>query len=308
MRKRILDLRNKKRDLWLTYTWSNGSNHGLCGHTFEVLDYYFHLKNEFSLGMLFAEDIDWETLKAAIESKYDLTPAEMDEVQRDSVFFKRPSLVNVQNILFTDGSIKLLHDKIILADKIFHFACGDDQLQENKDPKTFVLQDNRVYPNCFNSVDYKKKINFARYKKISDTKNEDILLYGTKNCRQIPDELYLELYDKYDNDFICLTSPENRPKNLPDRFQFPELPVSNLLEKFGTYVYTPVPRKFDCSPRFIAECKFYNKEVIYYNIDYWDEDKGLYWRKWDIDNDFESLFLNENDEITKILRDRIELQ
>ena len=26
-------------DLWLSYTWSN-NNHGICGHTYEIIDYY----------------------------------------------------------------------------------------------------------------------------------------------------------------------------------------------------------------------------------------------------------------------------
>ena len=79
-------------------------------------------------------------------------------------------------------------------------------------------------------------------------------------------------------------------------------PVDNLFDKFSTYIYTPVPRKWDCSPRFIAECKYYGKEVIYHNIDYWDVDLGLYWRKHDIDNEFDSLFLRDADEIIPILQ------
>jgi hypothetical protein len=79
-------------------------------------------------------------------------------------------------------------------------------------------------------------------------------------------------------------------------------PVDYIFEQFTKYVYTPVPRKWDCSPRFIAECKWYGKEVVYHNIDYWDVDHGLRIRKWDLDNDFESLNLTPNDDIIKILK------
>jgi hypothetical protein len=72
------------------------------------------------------------------------------------------------------------------------------------------------------------------------------------------------------------------------------------------FYYTKVNKKFDCSPRFIAECEYYNKEVVYL-IDYLEEDKGLFWRKYDIENNFKSIFLNENDEIIKIIKDKCEL-
>jgi hypothetical protein len=35
-------------DLWLSYTWSS-NNHGICGHTYEIIDYYYILKNHFKL-------------------------------------------------------------------------------------------------------------------------------------------------------------------------------------------------------------------------------------------------------------------
>jgi len=127
------------------------------------------------------------------------------------------------------------------------------------------------------------------------------MLYGTKNCRNIPLTMYNDLLSTYSKDFICLTNDENKI-DVNERMKFLSLPVSNLFEKFSTYVYTPIPREFDCSPRFIAECKYYNKDVIYYNIDYLDKDLGLYWRKHDIENNFKSLFLDDQDPLINILK------
>lgn len=301
---RILQLDKQNYDLWLSYTWSP-NNHGICGHTFEVIDYYLFLKKFIRVGIFLAEDINWKTFKESTLSKYDLSEVEIEEMKAHTVFANRPSLVSGNNILFTDGGIRSLHDKTLFFDKIFHFACGDFEIKDNKDPKVFILQDNRVYEECFNGINYKKKINFSRYKKIGHSTN-DFLLYGTKNCRTIPNELYNELLALYPNDsFICLTNKENRPVGLPSRMKLVDMPVENLFERFGTYIYTPVPRKFDCSPRFIAECKFYGKDVIYHNIDYWNEDKGLYWRKWDLDHDFDSIFLKDSDQLVQILKERI---
>ena len=105
--------------------------------------------------------------------------------------------------------------------------------------------------------------------------------------------------------YLFITNKENKPILPIEGFSFSIPPVKNLFEKFSTYVYTPVKRKWDCSPRFIAECKYFNKEVIFHNIDYWKEDKGLYWRQWDIENNFDSLFLKEDDEIIQILKNII---
>lgn len=301
---RILRLDKDNYDLWLSYSWSE-NNHGICGHTFEVLDYYFHLKKTMRVGIFLCEDIDWETLEVAITEKYLITQEELDQLKNDTVFSKRPILVEANNILFTDGGCSSLEDKTLLCDKIIHFACGDKELQKNTSEKVFILQDYRIYGECFNSIDYKKKINFDKYKDINK-KSEKFMLYATKNCRDISNNLYEELLQKYDADFICLTNKENKPKDkISTRLQFVDLPVVNFFECFGTYIYTPVARHFDCSPRLIAECKYYGRDVIYHNIDYWDEDKGLYWRKWDIDNNFDSIFLKEDDPITEMLKEII---
>jgi hypothetical protein len=51
--------------------------------------------------------------------------------------------------------------------------------------------------------------------------------------------------------------------------------------------------EFDCSPRFVAECEFYNKEVIY-EIDY--HDKGLAARLYDMTHG--DIWLRADDEIS----------
>jgi len=271
-----------KKELTLTYSW-NTVNHGICGHTFEVVDYYLLLKNIFDVGILLAEDITWETFQKAIKDKYDLTKSEIEDIKENTTFQNRPSLVKGKNILFTDGSVNSINQLTLLFDNVFMFACG------YRTPKDFtkgiILQDNRLYPEGDNTIDYIKKINFDKYKKkVKNSSNT--LLYGTKNCRKISDEVLKEFKDR---DTIILTEDNT--------------PYENLFDNFGTYVYTEVPRHWDCSPRFLAECKFYNKNVILHNIDYLEEDLGLKYRLQDIENNFESLHLNNNDDIIKILKE-----
>ena len=88
---------------------------------------------------------------------------------------------------------------------------------------------------------------------------------------------------------------------------FVKPPVNNLFSKFNTYIYTPTPKTFDCSPRLIAECKYYNKQVVYHNItaEYLKKDKGLNYRINDIESGLHNITLTDDDDIFNILNERI---
>jgi len=266
------------KDIILTYSWSS-NNHGICGHTFEVLDYYLLLKEFFSTGILFAEDISWSDIELILNDKYNLSDTEISELKNDTIFQNRPSLYKVKNILFVDGGENMINTYTLLCDNIFLFACGTKNISN---PKYIVLQDYRVYNPSPNSINYKKKLFFGKYKPKHRIKNANkTLIYATENCRKTDKELpnMLKLHKK-------------------------DLPYPNLFNEFSTYYYTAVPRKFDCSSRLLAECKFYNKKIIFDEevLEYFEEDKGLFWRWNDIQNNFESLFLTYNDKIIDILR------
>ena len=186
-------------------------------------------------------------------------------------------------------------------DNILYFACGNREIKDTDQENVYVLQDDRVYePVKRNGINYKKRILFDKLKPIGPSKDQ-VLLYATKNCRNIDS---YEEFAQYGDSILAITNKENRP-NDEEGFTFVLPPVADIFEQFTTYVYTPVNRKWDCSPRFIAECKYYGKEVIYHNINYWDIDHGLRIRKWDIDNDFESIYLTPNDSIINIVKDII---
>lgn len=283
-------------DLWLTYSWSN-NNHGICGHTFEVVDYFYILKQHFNVGIMLCEDITWDVFEAAIINKYDFTADEIATIKSKTIFHNRPRLLRGKNILFVDGGVINTSSVTLFFDHIFYFACGNREVKDNTTPNVYILQDDRAYePVAVNGINYKKRILFSRLKTIGTAEN-NLLVYATKNCRAFTD---FESLKQYGMPIVAIINKETQP--LPvDGVTFLTPPVDNLFEKFTTYAYTPVPRKWDCSPRFIAECKHYQKEVVYHNIDYWDVDRGLYWRKWDIDHDFDSLQLLPTDDIIGII-------
>jgi hypothetical protein len=287
-------------DLWLTYSWS-GNNHGICGHTFEVIDYFHILKDHFAVGILLCEDITIDVVHAAIVNKYAFTDDEVAFILSRVVIHNRPRLVSGRNILFVDGGVVNTSSVTLIFDHIFYFACGNKEVKDNTNPNVVILQDDRVYaPVKLNGVNYKKRILFSKLKPCGEA-DDNILVYATKNCRAIAD--FDELL-AYGRPIIAITNQENIPPPVGGvTFLLP--PVGGLFDRFTTYLYTPVSRKWDCSPRFIAECKHYGKDVIYHKIDYWDVDHGLYWRKWDIDNDFSSLHLTETDDIIRILSEYV---
>jgi len=286
--------------LWLTQSWST-NNHGICGHTFEILDYYYILKDHFKVGILFGEDITWATIERAIRSRYTFTDTEIQDIRSNTRFEDRPRLLKGTNILFVDGGVVNTSGVAMYFDNILYFACGNREIKDSDQANVYVLQDNRVYePVKRNGIDYKKRILFDKLKPIGTSKDQ-VLLYATKNCRNI--DSYDE-FTQYGDNVLAIVNQENRPDD-QEGFTFILPPVDDIFEQFTTYVYTPVNRKWDCSPRFIAECRYYGKTVVYHNINYWDVDHGLRIRKWDIDNDFESLYLTPQDPIINIVKDII---
>ena len=75
-------------------------------------------------------------------------------------------------------------------------------------------------------------------------------------------------------------------------------PLPDFFNQFDTYIYTPVHRKFDCSPRLVTECFLQNKK-IFMHLDYMDI--GLETRYNDCVSNLESLNLKEGDPILDII-------
>lgn len=286
--------------LYLTYSWSSG-NKGICGHTFEIIEYFYILKDKFKVKILICDDLTKEMLLESIKSKYNFTEEEINHILSNTIFLNRPKILIGGYLLIVDGNLMKDKNVVLKFKHIFMFSCGIKDLHLLKDTNISVLHDYRIYDSSIITIDYKKKILFSKLKDVSKCE-DNMLLYITKNCRKLSFNELKSISLKFKNkNILAIVNFNEEYKYQFENVTFLSAPVKNILEKFNTYCYTSISRKFDCSPRFIAECKFYNKEVIY-EIDYLEEDKGLYWRKFDIENDFENLYLNENDEIINIIK------
>lgn len=284
----------------------------ITGHIFECFDYYLFLRQFYKVGIIFFDGLDIERLKTAFESKYGV---EFDSIRGDIIFIKLDpnnksymtiSFGNKTTVILTDGHIKSLnHRKIILATKrLFGFLCEYDEFEKCTFNKNITyLADYRIYgkPRFFNSVDYVKKIPFKFYKKISHCRNNVGMMYTTFVCRKVSADIIQQSHDMSGCKQSILVVPykTNEYSFLRDIKQV-VAPVQNFMEQFDTYIYTPVSRHFDCSPRLMTECFLYGKKVIP-NISYAD-DVGFNVRYNDCINNIQSLILSNNDAILDIIK------
>ena len=307
---------DKKYDLFITMTWSGDTNHGISGHLYEVIEYYQLLKNYFKTGILICEDLSWDIIEKAIHTKYNLNFNEIENIKKNITFANRPKYVTGKNILFVDGGFTrtmLRYGVALSFDNIFSFRCSNKDFHYNLPYKNVtLLQDERVYNDQDNkiSINYKKKIKFNIFKDIKKPLTEAALLYITSNCRKLCDDSIIDIIAQYKFDkYVILSNDKNYKKRFKPfkNIDFPVMPVKNIFERFNTYIYTPTEDNFDCSPRVIAECSFYNKNVLYHDIDdnYLEIDTGLKYRKYDIENDFKGITLQDDDDIIEIIKSNI---
>jgi len=285
-RSRLVNL--KEYDIVLTTSWE--TKHGVSGHMFELIEYFMHLRFDKGINacILLADGTNWEEFSTALREKYDLSMEETADFHHHTVEKFQPKCLLANTVLFADGSLRT-HNADILADKIFLFRCAEKDIVRDN---VIVLQDNDVYDPLPNSIHYKKKIMFSKYRKLDTTAPAAAMFYLTNNsrlCAISRDRLY-EIMDKHNfENYIALTNKDLHMHRLDSIV----VPVRNLWNLFSTYIYTDTALKFDCSPRFIAECEFYGKEVIY-EIDY--QDKGLNARLHDMQ--YGDIWLRADDEIS----------
>jgi hypothetical protein len=270
---------------------------GITGHLFEMIDYYYAIKHYTNLTpcLLLADGTTKEELQKALDSKYE------NLVVENVVEHVSPKVILANSILITDGSHRLNNCEI-LANRIYLFRCSESDFKPftKFNSSVFLLQDFEIYDERYKDlsitvIDYKKKILFEKYKRFNSPTNNVAMFYLTSLCRALSqEELDRSIATHKFDDYIVITDDISR---YPGKNVY-QIPVDNLWDKFGTYVYTSVPRKQDCSSRFILECLYYGKTVLY-DIDYYD--RALEVRKKD---GLTGTILNIDDDFLKLLNEQ----
>lgn len=119
------------------------------------------------------------------------------------------------------------------------------------------LQDYRIYGKNqnFKSYNYVKKLPFDKYNMSNRVFDNTGMMYVTYACRKVTPQTI----DEYHRMSGCSQSLLVVPYKLPeydfiDNVKQVLAPVPDFFNCFDTYIYTPVHRKFDCSPRLVTEC------------------------------------------------------
>jgi len=320
--KKIIKL--KKDILYITSSWTQSEeiSHGICGHTSEMIETYYHLKDHIKCKILWTEDITKEDVNIFIRSKYNFSDDDIAKIFDNSVFHNRPKLIAGDYLLVVDGGYNNLKTSNILFKKIIMFSCGQKDLNQLTDEKYLILQDLKVYENGSRTVHYVKKLLLDHYIKYDRTQfQKNTLLYLPNNCRRMEISQvrmlinkYNRLYDPLNRGWIIGTDVPEYYQILKDEFSNLEvlsLPIENFHLRFDNYIYTPTSRRWDCSNRLLVECKHYNKNFQFdiNDEDYYKYDKALLSRKLAIVREDNLNISKESKEesIIKIIGDFLEV-
>ena len=140
-------------------------------------------------------------------------------------------------------------------------------LQYFKPKKVYDLCDHDVYVNGVGEQ-FEKIINFSIYKPVKEDIQFKYLFLGTN-------EIYYREVEKHIHNYS-----DHGIITYNDKFINPKLnnlivPITNILGKFETYVYTKP--NFDPAPRLFMEFRWLKKEVIYLRDKYKRDGGRVYW-------------------------------
>ena len=283
----------------------------ITGHLFECFDYYLFLSGRYRVRILLFDGLPDAALQTAFESKYkasfdDVLP-DIDRVDGAS----RDSPVDVYVppntfLLMTDGNFKAAgyNGTHFMARRLYGFLCEPDPGDLPGMPRNVTyLQDYRIYGknrlHC--SVDYVKKLPFAQYRPCADVDPSLGMMYMTYVCRKVGPDVVADYFRRSG----CRSAELVVPYRLKEYDGIPGVeqavaPVPDFFDRFGTYIYLPVPRRLDCSPRLVTEC-YMRRKRVFMDLDY--SDPGLETRRADAERDLSSLDLGDGDGILDVIEE-----
>lgn len=250
--------------------------HGLSGHIFECLDYYYLLSKYMKVKVIIPELVSSETFDSFVSGHYSVKIS-----KNDIIFTNYFDLLKCKKILIVDGGFWFIQKyRNRFCGKIFAFACGADPINADYS----ILADFKVYNQRYpNMIDYTKKI-LPSLKRIPGDRP---FAHITKNCKSLNSDQIDRLLNKYP-DLLAYSDFVN-----PD-YNFTNKQIRNF--SFSKFIYTPVLRHFDCSPRLIIECQILQIPFELFEIDYYDP--GLQRR---LEYPYTDFILSETDDILNIL-------
>lgn len=287
------------------------------GGFFDNFEYYYLVKKKFTncnvIFRLLTSHSKEDVIKILNDKYENIEQKVFDDIVIGPYYFKSliKNPVLVPDILFcaTNSAIYwLLKNGNLLATK-FYIGLADYERSHPKQNKVYknsiTLADERI----FNYTDilwkpYRKKILFDKFKKKEYGGKYDYILNVSLLDRRFSRDFIIDLISRFSGSFSLYTGEKNKDYySWVEEEKLAKLiipPVDDFMGLFKTFIYLPYTNGFDATPRLIPECKFYGKDVVYLeDLDY--KKSGGYYRYLDTKENFDSLFLTENDEVIKLI-------
>ena len=304
------------------------NNRYIGGDLFDNFEYYQFIKkhSNFSVKLLIISE---KNTKKALLDKYDLDLITFDGVEfMTNSQIKQKCSVGISfkynpKIIFSTSSIHIIsfmqaleNNKIIAPyNKILSIVNGtyeDNKLRFEKSNKRIrdnilFLCDERFkdYYKEYSNIQYKRSLYFDIFKECTGDENDATLINLYTPHKQIDHEKVVNIIRTYEiKKLLIYCHEENILECMKIKVDGVEVevlipPIDNLMNRFDRYIYIPVERKWDVSPRLIPEAIWYGKDIQYQGLGSIVD--GSYYRCIDSLCRFDDLILKENDDILKIL-------
>lgn len=294
----------------VVFTTSFENTHGVSGHLYEMIDYFYLCStHRLKVAILLSDGTTLQTFKTAILEKYNFSSIEFENIISHTVVCPTPKIIMTRKLCIVDGSPRL-SSCVVYADSLYLLRCQASDFSyfynHKSIKKTYLLQDFDLYSERYENnnitvIDYTKKILWSKYHQPASIKTNTALLYLTTNCRALTLDGVNKTIEKYNfSNYLIITNNVTEYASLMSTNVLVEqAPVKNVFDRFDTYIYTSIPGKFDCSPRFIVECEVFGKNVIY-DTDYLDP--GIECRKRAMSKGLHTLHLNNDDNFINIIQ------
>ena len=283
------------------------------GGFYDNFEYYYILRRHFgdNVSLIYSTNHSEENCRKQLNDKYENIENDIwDGIKFISHKVGKLYSKKRVDIVFSAISASLywfIKDKNILVADTYMGLCDTHHIVE---PSTYynqlkLLYDERVFPPEGRYKPYRKKILFDKYRKKEFGGKHNYMINLALAERRYSQEFMINLISEIPKDETIAVYIDNKNKdyyswliNL-DRITVYDPPIKDFMDLFKTFIYIPYTDGHDSTPRLIPECKFYGKDVIMKTDGF--KISGGHHRYNDTQNNFESLWLKENDEIINIV-------
>lgn len=253
--------------IYVTYGFHK--QRSFSGHIYELIDYFVYLhKHYYSfVKILLPPNIPRQLFLQCLRCKYVENVHQM--VIDNIVTWSDIKLTDKDVILSVDGTLFPNMSKPLKFGAFIGLRCDTYCYKEYLICKRYImLQDYRLYGDTYLNFEvyhYKKKIYFGIIKEShKEPFYPTALVYSTKELRynlNITDLLQYEF-----KEYLIANENKELTLTIKDKlFVYKKVPIDSIFDKFSCFIYIPPITNFDCSNRFIKECQYFDKQILFYN-------------------------------------------